>query len=164
MARGETQNAIADIRVIAKLIPDSTETYLEISRMYYEVGDIENALTQIRECLKLNPDHKQCFPFYKRIKKLAKLRDELQKTVNAQKWMDCLAKGQEIMKFESEVDNVQLEVFRHTCRCNNKVFGRQLANLFWTYKVTFYKINFPQLRAYDLLTDFFVRSEKYDEK
>lgn len=121
MARGETQNAIADIRVIAKLIPDSTETYLEISRMYYEVGDIENALTQIRECLKLNPDHKQCFPFYKRIKKLAKLRDELQKTVNAQKWMDCLAKGQEIMKFESEVDNVQLEVFRHTCRCNNKL-------------------------------------------
>jgi Flp pilus assembly protein TadD len=37
LARGDTQNAISDIRAVAKLVPDSTEAYLEISRMYYEV-------------------------------------------------------------------------------------------------------------------------------
>lgn len=44
-ARGDIQNAIADIRAISKLVPDATDTYLEISRMYYDVGDVENSLT-----------------------------------------------------------------------------------------------------------------------
>lgn len=43
--RGDVQNAIADIRAISKLVPDSTEAYLEISRMYYDVGDVENSLS-----------------------------------------------------------------------------------------------------------------------
>jgi DnaJ family protein C protein 3 len=91
--------------------------------MYYDVGDIENALAQIRECLRLNPDHKLCFPFYKRIKTLAKQREALKKTVEAKKWMECIAKAQEILKLEPDVDNVQLDVFRYTCKCNNKVFA-----------------------------------------
>lgn len=43
-SRGDIQNAIADIRAIAKLVPDSTEAYLEMSQMYYHVGDAENSL------------------------------------------------------------------------------------------------------------------------
>lgn len=34
--------------------------------------------------------------------------------------MDCLTKGKEILKFETNVDSVQLDVFRHTCRCNRE--------------------------------------------
>jgi DnaJ family protein C protein 3 len=116
--RGDIQNAIADIRAISKLVPDSTEAYLEIARMYYDVGDIENSLSQIRECLKLNPDHKECFPFYKRVKKLAKMREGLETTSKSEKWMDCLEKGRAILKFEPNVDNVQFDVFRITCKCN----------------------------------------------
>ncbi|KAI6173247.1 Tetratricopeptide repeat protein [Aphelenchoides besseyi] len=119
-ARGDIQNAISDIRAIAKLVPDSTEVYLESAEMYYDVGDIENSLLQIRECLKLNPDDKKCFPFYKRVKKLAKLREDLAKLSKNEKWMDCLAKGQDILKFESKIDSVQLDVFRYTCRCNKE--------------------------------------------
>jgi DnaJ family protein C protein 3 len=119
-ARGDIQNAIADVRAVAKLVPDSTEVYLETAEMYYEVGDIENSLGQVRECLKLNPDHKTCFPFYKRVKKLAKLREQLEKLRNGEKWMDCLEKGQEILKFEPKVDTIQLDVFRYTCRCNKE--------------------------------------------
>uniref|UniRef100_A0A915CNB4 J domain-containing protein n=1 Tax=Ditylenchus dipsaci TaxID=166011 RepID=A0A915CNB4_9BILA len=121
LARGDIQNAIADIRAVAKLVPDSTETYLEMSEMYYEVGDVENSLMQIRECLKLNPDHKLCFPFYKKVKKLAKMREAMEKSVQEQKWTECLKKGNEILKFESKVDNLQLDVFRHTCKCNMKL-------------------------------------------
>ncbi|KAI6205107.1 hypothetical protein M3Y94_00755000 [Aphelenchoides besseyi] len=119
-ARGDIQNAISDIRAIAKLVPDSTEVYLESAEMYYDVGDIENSLLQIRECLKLNPDDKKCFPFYKRVKKLAKMREDLAKFSKNEKWMDCLAKGQDILKFESKIDSVQLDVFRYTCRCNKE--------------------------------------------
>jgi len=119
-ARGDIQNAISDVRSIAKLVPDSTDVYLEVSEMYYDVGDVENSLGQIRECLKLNPDHKTCFAFYKKVKKLAKLREQLEKLSSGEKWMDCLAKGKEILKFEKDVDSIQLDVFRHTCRCNKE--------------------------------------------
>lgn len=44
LARGDIQNAIADVRAIAKLVPDSTEVYLETSQLYYDVGDVENSL------------------------------------------------------------------------------------------------------------------------
>ncbi|CAD5234329.1 unnamed protein product [Bursaphelenchus xylophilus] len=120
MMRGDIQNAISDIKAIAKLIPDSTEVYLETSQLYYDVGDVENSLSQVRECLKLNPDHKRCFPFYKKVKKLGKMREQLEKSAKEQKWMDCLSKGQEIIKYESNVENIQWDVYRVTCKCNRE--------------------------------------------
>lgn len=44
LARNDVHNAIADIRDLANLVPDSTEAFLEMSRMYYEIGDVENSL------------------------------------------------------------------------------------------------------------------------
>uniref|UniRef100_A0A914BUA5 J domain-containing protein n=1 Tax=Acrobeloides nanus TaxID=290746 RepID=A0A914BUA5_9BILA len=118
--RGDIQNAISDIKAIAKLVPDSTGAYLEMSQMYYSVGDAENSLLQIRECLKLNPDHKECFPFYKKVKKLAKLREDLNSAANKEDWLACLENGRKILKFEKDIENVQLDVFRVTCKCNLK--------------------------------------------
>ena len=116
--RGDIQNAISDIRAISKLVPDSTEAFLEISRMYYSIGDIQNSLAQIRECLKLNPDHKECFPFYKKVKKLQKMRESMEEFVSKEEWTKCLEKAQQILKFESEVENIQLDVMKQTCKCN----------------------------------------------
>lgn len=116
--RGDIQNAISDIRAISKLVPDSTEAFLEISRMYYSIGDVQNSLIQIRECLKLNPDHKECFPLYKKVKKLQKMRESLDEFVAKEEWAKCLEKAQQILKFETEVENVQLDVMRQTCKCN----------------------------------------------
>lgn len=77
--------------------------------------------SNIRECLKLNPDHKECFPYYKRVKKLAKLRENLYKIVEDKKWTECIKKGVEILKFENNIENVQLDVLALTCKCNLKV-------------------------------------------
>lgn len=44
LARNDVQNSIADMRVIARLIPDSTGAYLEMAQMYYQIGDVENSL------------------------------------------------------------------------------------------------------------------------
>ncbi|KHN88257.1 DnaJ -like protein subfamily C member 3 [Toxocara canis] len=115
---GDVQKAIADYRAVSKLVPDSTEAFLTISKLYYGVGDAEESLNQIRECLKLNPDHKECFPFYKKVKKLVKMRESLSEFAREKKWMECLDKANQILKYETKVDNIQLDVFRYTCKCN----------------------------------------------
>uniref|UniRef100_A0A1I7XUX8 J domain-containing protein n=1 Tax=Heterorhabditis bacteriophora TaxID=37862 RepID=A0A1I7XUX8_HETBA len=120
-ARGEVRKAIADMRTLTKLVADSTDAFLEISQMYYGIGDVEESLSQIRECLKLNPDHKECFPFYKRVKKLAKMREAIADFSQREQWTSCLEKGQQILKFEKDVVNIQLDVFRQTCKCNKEV-------------------------------------------
>lgn len=43
-AMGEIQKAIADIRSLAKLVPDSTDAYFKISHLYYQTGDTEESL------------------------------------------------------------------------------------------------------------------------
>lgn len=117
---GQTQKAIADLRNLAKIFSDSTEVFLEIAQLYYGIGDVEESLNQIRECLKLNSDHKECFQFYKGVKKLAKLREQLATLVKKGDWMGCLEKGRSILKTEKSVSSIQLDVFRHTCKCNRE--------------------------------------------
>ncbi|CAJ0610274.1 unnamed protein product [Cylicocyclus nassatus] len=117
-ARGEIRKSIADMRTLTKLVADSTDDILKISQLYYGIGDVEESLSQIRECLKLNPDHKECFPFYKRVKKLAKMRESLNDAKQREDWMACLEKGQQILKFESKVLPIQMDTFRHLCKCN----------------------------------------------
>lgn len=48
------------------------------------------------------------------------MREQLEKLSKEQKWMECLTKGQDILKFEANVDNIQLDVFRFTCTCNRE--------------------------------------------
>lgn len=143
-ALGQIQKAIADIRAVTKLIADSTEAYYKISQLYYQIGDVEESLkfvhfshlfvhsrvidlinflffSQVRECLKLNPDHKKCFPHYKNVKKLAKMFETLHGYVRDEQWMQCLEKAQQILKAESSVPAIQMDVLRLTCKCNWKV-------------------------------------------
>lgn len=89
---GEGGKAAADLRATTKLLADPTDAYYKITIMYYQMGNVQQSLecacissssisvclfSQVRECLRLNPDHKQCFPHYKKVKKLAKQIDEM---------------------------------------------------------------------------------------
>ncbi|KAK6029407.1 tetratricopeptide repeat protein [Ostertagia ostertagi] len=120
-SRGEVRKAIADMRTLTKLVADSTEDYLRISQLYYGIGDVEESLTQVRECLKLNPDHKECFPLYKKVKKIVKMRESLNDAKSREDWMGCLEKGQQILKAETKVTEVQMDVYRHLCKCNTEL-------------------------------------------
>jgi DnaJ family protein C protein 3 len=117
---GDLQKAIADIRAVTRLVADSTKAYYKISELYYSIGDIDQSLGQVRECLKLNPDDKQCFPHYKRVKKLAKMKETLDEHVRSERWMECLDEAEKILKFERNVVNIQNDVYRVTCKCNVK--------------------------------------------
>ncbi|VDD85873.1 unnamed protein product [Enterobius vermicularis] len=116
--KGEVHKVIMDLRAVSRLVPDSTEVFYKISTLYYSTGDIEESLNQIRECLKLNPDHSNCFAHYKKVKKLNKMHESLKAFVEGEKWMDCLDKANQILRFEKAVEKIQIGVFRYLCKCN----------------------------------------------
>ncbi|MFH4975451.1 hypothetical protein AB6A40_002160 [Gnathostoma spinigerum] len=119
--RGDVRKAIADLRAVSKMVPDNTAAFLKISKLYYSVGDPEESLSQIRECKKLDPDHKECTDHYKKVRNLVKMRESLKTMSDKEKWMDCVAQGIKILKFEKNVDAIQLDVFRMTSKCNLKL-------------------------------------------
>ncbi|CAP30241.1 Protein CBR-DNJ-7 [Caenorhabditis briggsae] len=117
--RGELKKAIHDMRIVSKLSTDSTDTMFDTSKLLYTVGDLEESLNVIRECLKLNPDHKNCYPFYKKLRKVVKSLESMKKKVEKSDWMACLEEGQKTLKFDP-TPSVQLNVFRITNRCQRE--------------------------------------------
>ena len=76
---------------------------------------------QVKECLKLDQDHKQCFPFYKKTKKLVKQLKDAQEAINTEQWDECVNKGRQILKTESEIHTYLLKGKSHICHCLAKV-------------------------------------------
>ncbi|CAI5455827.1 unnamed protein product [Caenorhabditis angaria] len=117
--RGELKKAIHDMRIVSKLTTDSTDTMFETSQLLYKVGELDDSLNVIRDCLKLNPDHKNCYPFYKKLRKVVKILESAKKRIESEDWMGCLEEGQKALKFDP-TSPVQLNVFRLTCKCNRE--------------------------------------------
>ena len=69
----------------------------------FQLGEGEESLNQIRECLKLDPEHKDCYPFYKKVKKVAKFLMAAQEAQNNQDWQECIDAAQKILKNEPKV-------------------------------------------------------------
>ncbi|WAR28906.1 DNJC3-like protein [Mya arenaria] len=117
IAQGDLFKAVGDIRPTTKLRNDNTPAFFKLANLYYEMGDADESLSQIRECLKLDPDHKECFPFYKKVKKLAKQLKEAQDLSNAESWDDCVAKAKAIMKTEPKGFPFVQRAKSHICHC-----------------------------------------------
>lgn len=117
---GEIHKAISDIRSIAKLVPDSTEAYYKISNLYYRMGDVEQSLIQIRECLKLNPEHKECFPFYKKVKKVNAQLDAVTKNINDKNYAECIVDANKVIKTENRIKSIVLLAKEKLCHCYGK--------------------------------------------
>ena len=62
------------------------------------LGEAEESLNEVRECLRLDPEHKDCYPFYKKIKKVAKFVTRSQEAQNEQQWEDCIEAAQKVLK------------------------------------------------------------------
>ncbi|VDK58347.1 unnamed protein product [Gongylonema pulchrum] len=46
------------------------------------------------------------------------MRGALGQLVQEERWMDCLEKAIQILKVEKKVENIQLDVYRQTCKCH----------------------------------------------
>lgn len=73
---------------------------------------------EIRECLKLDPDHKECFPFYKKIRKVSKLLQDAEKASEETKdYEACVESARRVLTQEPDEQNVRFSAFHLLCKC-----------------------------------------------
>jgi DnaJ family protein C protein 3 len=117
MANGDEMAAVSDIRSATKLQSDNTEGYYKLSQLLYKLGHATDSLKSIRECLKLDPEHKDCFPFYKKIKKVEKFLTEAETSMEEKSYQQCIDAALKVLKNENEVHNIIYNAKRLLCAC-----------------------------------------------
>jgi len=120
LGMGNVVHAISDIRTTTKLRSDDTAGFFRLAELHYQLGEAEEALNEVRECLRLDPEHKDCYPFYKRIKKVAKFVTSSQEAQNEQRWEDCSEAAQKVLKNEKDVEGVRFHGYDRLCHCQLK--------------------------------------------
>merc|ERR1712241_1066655 len=115
---GNTMNAISETRAMTKLTNDNTEGYFKLSTMHYQLGEGEESLQQVRECLKLDPEHKDCYPFYKKVKKVAKFITAAQEAQNTQDWEECITAANKVLKNEPKIEAIRFHGYDKLCHCH----------------------------------------------
>lgn len=112
--------AISDIRSATRLQQDSTAGYFRLATLLYQLGHVNDALKEIRECLKLDPEHSDCFPLYKKIKKVDKLLTDGQQSKDGGDYQGCMASARKVLRVESEAAMVVWEAKKLLCSCGVK--------------------------------------------
>ncbi|KAK9869615.1 hypothetical protein WA026_003361 [Henosepilachna vigintioctopunctata] len=120
LANNDYMAAISDIRSTTKLQSDNTEGYLRLSQLLYKMGHATDALKNIRECLKLDPEHKECFPFYKKIKKVEKFLTEAETALENNEYTQCISHSEKVLKTEKEITNIIFEGKKLLCSCYSR--------------------------------------------
>merc|ERR1711935_263377 len=115
---GNTMNAISEMRAMTKLTNDNTDGYFKLSTMHYQLGEGDESLQQIRECLKLDPEHKDCYPFYKKIKKVVKFLTAAQVAQDAQDWEECVTSANKVLKNEPKIEAMRFHGYDKLCNCH----------------------------------------------
>lgn len=117
---GNKQNAIADLTVSTKMNNDDTVGYFKLSKLHYDIGEIEESLKKIRECLKLNPDHKECMTHYRKVKNLFNHFKAMNDHSQSQEFNECIERADRALKLETKVNSVVQQLMAKKCHCANK--------------------------------------------
>lgn len=112
--------AVTDYRHATKLQSDDTAGYYKLASLLYQLGHASDALKSIRECLKLDPEHKDCFPFYKNVKKVEKLLNDAETALEEKRYDECVQSAEKVLKTEKNVQMIVYEAKRLLCACNSK--------------------------------------------
>lgn len=113
-------SAVSDLRSVNRLSQDSTSGYYRLSTLLYQLGHASDALKEIRECLKLDPEHGDCFPFYKKIKKVDKTLSDAQTFLEENAFTDCIASAEKTLKLEDEIPMIIFSANQLLCTCYRK--------------------------------------------
>lgn len=120
IAIGDILTAISDLRSVNRLTQDSTDGYYKISNLLYQMGHASDALKEIRECLKLDPEHKDCFPFYKKVKKVEKALSDANEFLENKEYDDCIQSTERALKHETELPMIIFNAKQLSCTCHVK--------------------------------------------
>lgn len=120
MLNGDEISAIADIKAATKLQSDSTAGYFKLAQLLYKVGKATESLKAIRECLKLDPEHKDCFSFYKKIKKIEKFLVEAETELENKNYAESIESAKKVLKNENTYASIIYEAKRLLCAAYTK--------------------------------------------
>jgi len=120
LGMGNVIHAISDIRTVTKLTTDNTAAAFKLSNLHYQIGEAEESLIEIRECLKLDPEHKDCYPFYKKLKKVAKFLNKAKESRDQQEWSECVDNAQKVLKNEPTVEGIRFHAYDRLCHCQKE--------------------------------------------
>lgn len=113
-------SAVSDLRSVNRLSQDSTSGYYRLSILLYQLGHAADALKEIRECLKLDPEHVECFPFYKKLKKVEKSLSNAQEYLDENSYDKCIAAAEKTLKHEEEIPMIIFSAKQLSCTCHVK--------------------------------------------
>ncbi|KAL0281676.1 UNVERIFIED_CONTAM: hypothetical protein PYX00_002589 [Menopon gallinae] len=113
----DIDSAINDIKTTTKLDTDNTAGYYELSTLFYDKGEAEDSLKQVRECLKLDPEHKDCFPHYKKVKKVDKLIRDMNAAAKEKDYGQCVEVAKKLLLAETAVPSVIFLAKEKLCHC-----------------------------------------------
>lgn len=115
---GDTLSAVSDMRSVNRLTQDGTSGFFKLAKLLYEIGHAADALKEIRECLKLDPEHKDCFPLYKKIKKVDKLLATAEEEAANKQYAECIQSASKVLKQEKEVQMIIFGAKKSMCSCS----------------------------------------------
>lgn len=115
---GDKIAAVSDFRSVNRLSQDSTTGYYRLSKLLYELGHVTDALKEIRECLKLDPEHKDCFPLYKKIKKIEKFLTDAEQYLEQRDYKSCIESAEKVIKNEENTPMVIFSGRQYLCTCS----------------------------------------------
>merc|ERR1711913_182778 len=117
---GNVIHAISDIRTVTKLTSDNTAAFFKLANLHYQIGEADESLAEIRECLKLYPEHKDCYPLYKKLKKVAKFLNAAKESRERQEWEECVSNAQKVLKNEPQVEGIRFHAHDRLCHCQKE--------------------------------------------
>ncbi|MEQ2167944.1 hypothetical protein GOODEAATRI_009258 [Goodea atripinnis] len=97
---GDPQKAIQDLTPAARLSNDNRAAFLKLSLLHYSLGEHHESL---KECLKLDQDDKDCFIHYKQVKKLSKLLDSAEESIQQGRHQEAIEKFESAMTTEPNI-------------------------------------------------------------
>ena len=96
---------------VTKLTSGNTRAYFKLSNLHYQMGEVEESLAEVRECLKLDPEHKDCYPLYKKLKKVAKFLAAAKESRDQSDWEECVINAQKVLKNEPTVEGIRFHAY-----------------------------------------------------
>ena len=73
------------------------------------MGEVGESLNKIRECLRLDLEHKDCYPMYKKVKKVAKFLVGAKEAREGEDWDSCVSNAQKALKNEPKVNRTSIK-------------------------------------------------------
>ena len=94
---GDKRGAIDSLKKVTIFEPNDYDNYFTIANLNYELGDWQSALNEVRKCAQEDL-HFDCYQFYKKLRKFAKMIQRAQDAKRDQDFDLCISKMDDMLR------------------------------------------------------------------